>query len=201
MKKFFASISRIWYAYVIAIIVGVLLIDYGFNVINLPRNEETITFFIVSEGNDLSNLKGVLENNKPSYLREINVYGARRESAEFKTYFDIYGKANSDVVILPESKIDEDILLNYYSSFPIDYINTFMEEVETYKSEKNELHYGVKIHAKGEDNGLITYKSEDFDEDYYAFFVSSSIHIGKLASSEWATAFSFVSIIRGGSNG
>ncbi|MBQ7995755.1 MAG: hypothetical protein IJ247_06065 [Bacilli bacterium] len=201
MKRFVSSLARIWYVYVIVTVAGILLIDYAFNVINKPRNEETITLFVVSEGNDLKELKEKLEDNKPNYLREINIYGVRRESNEFSTYFDVYGKANSDVVILPESKIEEDVVFNHYSPFSFDYLNDYIDGLSTYRLEKNGLDYGVKIHSKGEDNGLIEYKSEGFDEDYYAFFVNGSLHIGEMSDSEYTTAFSFINIIRGEKNG
>ena len=197
MKKFLILVMHHWYLYVIALLMGVFVINYSIDLINKPRNEETITLFIAcSESGSSIELRKKLNEEKPSYLREINIFTVDQNSKDYDRYFTIYGMDNSDIVILPKNKIEDDVVTHYYASFEKEYIEEYVSPSSYYVSENNGLMYGIKVHSIGEENALINYRNDGFDEDYYAFFIKKSKHIGKLYQSEYVTAFNFINIIK-----
>ncbi len=197
MNKFLKLISRQWYLYLIAPIFSVFVINYTLDLVNKPRNEETITIFIASsESGSSSSLRETLTNNKPDYLREINIFTVQQDGNDFNRMFSIYGRDNSDIVILPKNKIDDAYVTSYYAPFSDEFMQEVLPNSKYYTSEETGKNYGIKLHSVGEENTLIKYKSETFDEDYYAFFMKNSKHIGELNNSSFTTAFSFIDIIK-----
>ena len=196
MKKILYLILRQWYLYLASAVALFLVIDYALTLINKPINEETMTIFVASESYDLKHLKEALDKEKPSYLREINFIGVKSNTSTFDDRFKVYGTDNSDIIILPKSKIDDSTVMRYYASFSEEYISNFISEPSFYVVEEDQRNYGILVHQKGEENSLITYKSEEFDDDYYAFFIKNSVHIGELNNSSFTTAFNFVNIIK-----
>ena len=199
MKRFFALFIHHWFIYLATLLIGVFAINYSLDLINKPRNEETITIFIASSENGSSTLlRKKLNNEKPDYLREINIFTIKQDSNDFHRFFLIYGVDNSDIVILPKNKIEDEYVTSYYASFDTQYIEQYISVSEYYKSDVTNKTYGVKIHSIGEDNNLISYRNNDFDDDYYAFFIKKSKHIGELNNSKYTTAFTFINVIKNG---
>ncbi len=196
MKKFLRLIVKQWYLYLASAVALAFVIDYAITLINRPVNEETITLFVASESYDLSNLKKALDKEKPGYLREMNYIGVKSRTKTYDDRFKVYGTDNSDIVILPKSKINDSTVMRYYASFTEEYISTFIDSPSFYEVEDDHRYYGIRVHQVGEENNLITYSSEEYDDEYYAFFVKNSVHIGKLNHSSFTTAFNFVNIIK-----
>lgn len=195
--KTIKSILHHWYLYVISLVVAIFVIDYAVAIVDKPRNEETFTLFAATMSYDLSKVNKLLNENKPSYLRELNTCAAKYDEIEdFNRHFLLYGMDNSDIVILPEAIIEDSIVTMYYASFETTYLDDFISEGTYYQSKKDNKYYGVLIHEKGEENTIMTYKDEKHDENYYAFFPKTSKHIGKLNNVSWTTAFDFTEIIR-----
>lgn len=195
MKKIFRLFFKEWYLYLISGLALIFIIDYAYTLINRPINEETITLFVASDSNNSKKLREALEKEKPSYLRELNIISVKSQTTSYDDRFKVYGTDNSDIVILPKSKINDSTVMRYYASFSSEYISNHITNPSFYQvSEDNRL-YGILVHQKGEENYLIDYKSEEYDDDYYAFFIKNSVHIGELNYSSYLTAFNFVNII------
>lgn len=158
--------------------------------IHHPRNEETITVFIGCCDSKAKKAKSLLEENKPSYLLEIQFYCYSYLESSFSTYFTAIGRENADLVILPESQINDDTILLHYlpletKSDPSDYI-----------SKKNGKHYGVLLRKEKEASAILPYADETHDENYYAFYAKGSLHAGELTSSAYDTSSLFISLLK-----
>lgn len=158
--------------------------------IHQPRNEETITVFVGCCDSKAKQAKSLLEENKPSYLLEIQFYCYSYLDSSFSTYFAAIGRENADLVILPESQINDDTLLLHY--LPLD----TKSDSSDYVSKKNGKHYGVMLRKKGEASTILPYADETHDEDYYAFYAKGSLHAGELTSSSYDTSSLFISVLK-----
>lgn len=197
MKKLIKSIIHNWYIYLTGLIVAIFVIDYSLTLLYMPRNEETFTMFLALANGDVTLLNRKLNNKKPDYLRELNTYGVKHNSDEFERYFKIYGHTTSDVVILPKYLVEEENVVRYYTPITNEIKNEYFKDYSFYKSGIDNNNYGVLLHSVGQkNNDVLSYYDKDFDDEYYAFFMKGSKHIGKLNNVKWTTAFDFVKLIK-----
>ncbi len=187
------ALTKYWPIYVLAAI-AMPIISYAIvEQIQKPKNEETISIFVGSCSADARYLKEKLNNNKPPYLLEINLYSYSYVDSTFSTYYQANGKMEVDLVILPESKIDDSSLITYYS--PLDESHFSSDD---YLSKDSQTHFGILIRTKGEMNSLLTFADDSHDENYYAFFGKSSKHGGSITNSQYETSLNFISLIKEG---
>lgn len=186
MRKFFRKVKEWWYLYLIALVAMPLLSCYVTDLINTPRNEETISVFLASCGNDADRVRKALAEKKPPYLREINVRSYDYSDNMYSYYFGLYATENIDIVVLPISVVYSETVLSYYAPWPFE-----SNEGEFYTPEGAKTPYGKKIRSKGDKSkNLLTYSDEKRDEDYFVFFGRDSIHLKK----EWNTASLFLEV-------
>lgn len=181
------KVLRFWYIYVLAIIASILGSVYYCHFINQPRNEETITLFIASYSSSADKLNNYLEDNSPSYLREINILMLNPKSSDFDYFMVNRGLNQADIFILPESYLFDSLIENQFASLSQDVLSNYF----TYTAEDHNK--GILIHDIGQaDNDLMTFKSDKYeDEKYYLFFRINSLHIGQLNNGEYDTALLF----------
>lgn len=195
MKNIVRNIFKKWYIYLAVILVSSFAMIYMVKLIDMPRNEETISLFVGACDFDSSKLYNKLDANKPNYLREIDIKEAIYYSNDFDYFYSAQGKENTDIIILPLSKCSEKIIKSYYTVLDTQYVEETLSSVTYYESSDN-YKYGIKIRNKGDkNNNLIAYYDETHDEDYYMFFGRSSLHAGKNNNSNWNTSLAFAKII------
>ncbi len=187
------ALTKYWPIYALAAIAMPILSYAIVEQVQKPKNEETISIFVGSCNADARYLKEKLSNNKPSYLLEINLYSYSYVDSTFNTYYQANGKMDVDLVILPESKIDDVSLITYYS--PLDESHFSSSD---YLSKDSKTHFGVLVRAKGETNSLLTFSDDTHDENYYAFFGKSSKHGGSITDSQYDTSLFFISLLKEG---
>lgn len=107
------ALTKYWPIYAVTLIATPILSYAIVEQIQKPKNEETISIFVGSCSADARYLKEKLNGNKPSYLLEINLYSYSYIDSTFNTYYQANGKMDVDLVILPESKIDDASLITY----------------------------------------------------------------------------------------
>jgi len=185
MKKIIKTVFHRWYLYIIAIVVSSFVCSYYINFINMPRNEETISFFISSYTGDTNKINSYLKSKSPSYLREINITNVKPTASDFSYFFFYKGLNNADVFILHESFLTDEIITNQFATLDATYLSKFF----VYTPDKT--NHGILIHEKdGKDHGLLTFKSsQENDENFYIFYRINSLHIGKMNNSSFTTAF------------
>ena len=187
------ALTKYWPIYVAAAIAMPVLSYVIVEQIQKPKNEETISIFVGSCNADARYLKEKLNSNKPSYLLEINLYSYSYVDSTFSTYYQANGKMDVDLVILPESKIDDASLITYYSPLDESHFST-----NDYLSKDSKTHFGILVREKGEANSLLTFSDDSHDENYYAFFGKSSKHGGSITNSQYDTSLIFISLIKEG---
>ncbi len=186
------ALTKYWPFYVLAAIALPILSYAIVEQIQKPKNEETISIFVGSCNADARYLKEKLNSNKPSYLLEINLYSYSYVDTTFSTYYQANGKMDVDLVILPESKIDDASLITYYSPLDESHLSS-----NDYLSKESKTHFGILIRSKGETNSLLTFSDDSHDENYYAFFGKTSKHGGSITNSQFDTSLQFISLIKG----
>ena len=194
LKQFFLNIGKHIWVYVLFCLASVFLSIYVIDLINKPRNEETISILVASYDDKCETFKTEVDKRRPRYLREIqyNTYSLLDDS--FENYYLNLAYGLSDIVILPESKVNDSKVLDYYAIFNDEIKTKYFNNKEFYTLDDKD--YGVLIHKKGtEDNNLLKYYlDEKSDENYYLFFYWKSKHIGSLNNTTYNTAFELMQV-------
>lgn len=194
IKRFFSNIGRHIWVYILFGVGCSLLSIYIIDLIDKPRNEETISILVASYDDKCQNFRDEVDKLRPDYLREIqyNTYSLLNEN--FDKYYSNLAYGLSDIVILPESQIVESKVKDYYAIFTDEIKTTYFNNKEYYSLDNND--YGILIHKKGEQgDNLITYSlTSETDENYYIFFYWKSIHIGSLNETTYSTAFELMQV-------
>ena len=193
-KQFFLNVGKHLWVYVLFCLASTLLSIYAVNLINKPRNEETISILVASYDDKCEEFKKEVNKRRPDYLREIqfNTYSLLDDS--FENYYLNLAYGLSDIVILPESKVNNSKVQDYYAILNDEIKTKYFVDKEFFSLEDKE--YGVLIHKKGtEDNNLLKYNlDEQTDENYYLFFFWKSKHIGVLNDTTYNTAFELMQV-------
>lgn len=185
------ALARYWPAYLASLALLPLFSYELVEQIQKPKNEETISIFIGSISSDASAAKKMLNENKPDYLLEINIYSYSYLESAFATYYSASGKEGADLIILPESKIVDVTVFSYYS--PLDEAHSSSDD---YVIEDNGKHYGKLLRKKGEDFSWLSLSDESHDENFYAFFGKGSLHAGSVNGNGRETSFFFLSLLQ-----
>lgn len=191
-KKFGSNIKRWWYLYLITLFVLPLGFYYLSYSVNYPKNEEIITLFFASCKTDYSKVSEKLNENKPSYLRKIEINSYLYDDERLKgIYLPAFG-ASSDIVLLPEIVIDDSFIVSNFIPLK-DISDLTFEKESSYCPSFDQQPYGQIIHKKGDSSGdyFSFFDSEHEDMNYYLFFNRNSIHLKK----EWNTICLFSSIL------
>lgn len=187
MNKTFKKTLKYWYVYAAAIAISVAGSIYYCDLINLPRNEETISLFVSTYGKNSSEIHSFLKAKSPQYLREINLFCIDPMSADFDYYMVNKGLNQADIFILREGYLFEKLINDQFAPLKSDIVNEYFS-YETDSSGK-----GILFHKKDEeDHPLISVKNEKYDdENYYIFYRVNSLHISGLNDSKFDTALKF----------
>ena len=197
MNKVIKNILHHWYLYVLASVSTTAVVVMTTNAINRPINEETISIFVGSCGSSNTKLYNKLLEDKPSYLRQIRINSAVYFNSDFGYLYTAFGKGESDLVIIPESVIVDDVVKYYYTPLNESYMNSKLGEVTYYTPSDMDTPYGVLIRTKGDtSSNLIAYSNETHDENYYAFLNKKSFHAGENNSVDHDTSIKFIDIIK-----
>ena len=169
VKQFFLNIGKHIWVYILFCVGCSLLSVYVVDLVDKPRNEETISILVASYDSECQEFKEKVNARKPKYLREIQYNTYSVLDSNFERYYSSLAYGLCDIVILPESQINVSKALDYYAIFDDEIKNQYFPDKEFYSVEDND--YGVLIHKKGEENKLLTYYlSNEDDENYYLFF-------------------------------
>ena len=194
IKQFFLNIGKHIWAYALFCVACSLLSIYVIDLINKPRNEQTISILVASYDDKCEEFREEVDKRRPDYLREIQYNTYSLLDKNFESYYSNLAYGLCDIVILPESRVKDEKVQDYYAIFTDEVKTQYFPNKEFYTLENKE--YGVLIHKKGlEDNNLIKYcLDENTDENYYMFFYWKSKHIGSLNNKEYTTAFDLMQV-------
>lgn len=191
MKKFLNKIGKNFWAYVAWLVVVIVIWIWVFELITRisPKDKVTVFFGTYSEEFEKTD---VLIENRPDYLKTVEVFAFMPTQIYFDVFLQVHGYEESDIIILPESRLSKDKCADYYAEISIPYQNQF-ENLGFFTV--GEKVYGIKIHDKDSHESAIDCldfgegrKTEgedgevyDPEENYYLLFNKNSYHLGNLS--------------------
>lgn len=184
MKQVLKRVLKKWYIYVVGVILASVVSVYFVHFVSMPRNEATISIFLTSNNETKKKVFDILDDVKPSYLKEIDITNVEANNTEFGYYFAQKGLNKADIFVLPESKLTDEMLSKQFATLDQEYLSTYF----TYTSEQT--NHGILLHEKDKEDTLFNLK-EELEENYYIFFRKNSIHCGMLNNSNFDTSIIF----------
>ena len=183
--------------YLFLIIPGLLAVFCYFvgNIKVRPKEYEKVDVLVSCV--DLNNklLEEGIGNTGKVNVKEINVnfaiYGSESMSLVYNTIYK-----EMDVLIFPKTFLDQIIEANakYYAKLDEEVISEYVSDVTYY--EYNQEKYAIKIYDATSKSGwcdtIINYSNDNFNEDYYMFFVNNSVNLGKLKGSKYDNALTYM---------
>lgn len=181
MKKLLHNIGKDFGWYFICIFTIVVVWSWVFSFLAVVPPAEKICVFV---GSNSANFQQEnidrLDTVKPEYIKKVEVSSYSVKDNMFKTYFEIYGCDSGDIIIIPESKVTDQICISYFSGISERY-QEYLPNLGFYKTEG--IVFGLKIHDKDTHQSIIScidYGTGDEEENYYLFFNKDSLHISDL---------------------
>ncbi len=195
MKAFFKKIKNNIWAYLLCIFVVIIMWSGVFSFLTVVDEEEKVSVFIGSYSQSFTRTSE-LEESRPDYIKKVEVTARVLNSLYFDVYLSMFGYSNADILILPESLATAENCELYFAEISPEYV----EELDNLGVfEYNDKVYGLKVHSKGIDDGLITcidYSAGDEDENYYMFFRNNSLHIGEMSEEDGETDVAAIEIAK-----
>lgn len=181
MKKILHNVGKDFGWYFICIFTIVVVWSWVFSFLAVVPPAEKVCVFIGSNSEyfKAENLEQ-LETVKPDYVKKIDVTPYSLDDSMFQTYFSIFGCDSGDIIIIPESKVNDQLCISYFSGIST-YYQENLQNLGFYQAEG--IVFGLKIHDKETHQSLIScidYGSGDKEENYYLFFNKNSLHISDL---------------------
>lgn len=183
-ERILAHFNERWYLYLIWIALSGFIFTYAIDLKVQLKPKDYMDVFMSAPDIENSSLQHYLMDAKDEYLKQVRLHTASSESeTSFEKTYQLYGEAQGDLIILPESKIEDSIVTSYYLEIPEDCScrSLFSDMANYYQVEGKD--YGLLVHGKDSVRTFtgITYSSEKSPkEDYYLFFHKNSVHAGRL---------------------
>ena len=196
-KEFSTHLSDRWYFYVLWALAVLIISSWSITFAASPKKREKVSIFLTAYDCNTEGLYNYLNDGRPEYLKkvELNYYSPTNEY--YSTFFQAYDQM-ADIIIIKGDYLDS-VGYERYLSFSITEISNLCPDSYELVS-KDETYYGVKIHKKGEEGGMlseyITYtkttEDEVLDDDYYLFIRRESLHMGEYNNSKLDGAISII---------
>lgn len=183
MKGVLQKIGRDIWAYMVCILVVFFIWDWAFGYLTRIKTEEKVSVFIGSYSVSYDKAD-YLNETRPEYLKVVQVNAYSLDVGMFPTYLNVFGYVESDILILPEFCISEEICTNYYAEIFEEYQNVFKDLGCNLGFYGESNVYGIKIHDKESGESLIKgidYGEGENEEDYYLLFNKRSLHLSDLS--------------------
>lgn len=181
MKKLLNHFKRFFPFYLVWTLVSVFAVIWEFSILTKPTEDEKIDFFVCADVVDPEGFELFVNENMPSYLKEVNVNFIEDNNYIFSQNLSTYGDLVTDIYIMNKNKFDLVTGKDYYFTL-LDETKSkdlFGNEIEFYKNDKNEA-YAIKI-----ENDFFSEESE-----IYLGFAKNSNHLNGLKDGGFAGAIS-----------
>lgn len=186
MKTVIGKIKKNIWLYLVWILAVCIFWSWLFGMLTQVTKEEKIVVFIGS-GSLSFDRYDELNKARPEYILELELNVHTTAEKNFSESLNIFGIGESDILILPESYLQNESTEVVYAEISAAYCS-LLPNLGTL--ERNGKVYGLKIHDKETHESLIScldYGEGDGEENYYILFNRKSMHLGELSSSEGAS--------------
>lgn len=162
-----------WPFYILAGLLVFVVMSIIFGVVHPIPAYKSLTLFVTGEVQGRDKLRNdVFAKFEEKQIRSFSCITARRTDGDYATKLKVAGYTSADVLILPNSVIEE---VSDPSSFALtlgdELINSFYKDYSFYQ--RNEINYGIKI----DKDKVMDYMTLP-NEDCYLFLNGSSKNLG-----------------------
>lgn len=162
-----------WPFYILAGLLVFVVMSIIFGVVHPIPAYKSLTLFVTGEVQGRDKLRNdVFAKFEEKQIRSFSCIAARRADGDYATKLKVAGYTSADVLILPNSVIEE---VSDPSSFALtlgdELINSFYKDYSFYQ--RNEINYGIKI----DKDKVMEYMTLP-NEDCYLFLNGSSKNLG-----------------------
>lgn len=187
-------LKKSWPLYVLVALVATVASSILVDAFSGVLKTERVNVFIAGEKEgSIKDLQDYATNNRPSYLKEVNIDNYLTTSSYFEIYYSVQGFQNSDILLLPVSTFNNSQSISYITQYCLDLNeevinNRFGNNFEYYQIELNYTisSYGLKVYDHETNSGILKNALTNIinsNDDYYAFFNKSSSHLLSFDSS------------------
>ena len=196
-ELFETHLTSNWHWYLIYTLFAIFIWCYAVILVTKDKPKEVVTVWVMAYDIN-SDYVDYLEANKPDYLKHVRVSFELKGNDYASIKYQGIG-TSQDIVILPESFLEEYLDLTTLIELDTDIINEKYGNQEYYYVDGKP--YGIKVFdTTDEDNGYITYTKEDTtNESYYIFLNNKSLHMGNLNNSKYDGALEILRLLLDGS--
>lgn len=182
MKNVLHRIGKDIWAYIVCIFAAIMLWSWIFNLLTQIKTEEKVSVFIGSYTTGFEKTNE-LNENRPEYLKTVEVNAYSINDGMFGTYLSIFGYEVGDILILPESYFSKESCAGYFAEISDAYQAVF-ENLGYYTADDGKA-YGIKIHDKETHESAISslnylYEGKE-EENFYLLFNKKSVHLSDLS--------------------
>lgn len=184
-KSYFKNrLAYDWWKYIAVTLVICLIWYYAFYLTDRLKPTEKIQIFTSAEITDLKIEKELEDKFLPQGVYDYFFYRASVENKYFDVALSSQGFENSDILILPEELLTEDVLLGC-AAFDDALVSQCLALQKTLSFMENEGKiYGARIYIAGDDayNEKLSFRSWlKPDKNYCMVFSAKSENIGRLS--------------------
>ena len=165
MRNILTILASKWYLLVAWLLFSVIIWSVIFTAVYEPRKEEKISIFVGTYYCDPIGMGNQLSHSLPHGIKKVSVQWFSNDDMLFGLYFATYGTLYSDIIILQESMITDEMCKTYFQALP----NEYVDYRSTYAVD--DAVYGIKI------SSTCPYIQASNGESLYLFFNKKSEHI------------------------
>ena len=165
-----------WPVYIVSAILIGLLMTFIFSLVHKLPAYKTLTIFVSGEVTDSKNLeKDLIKTYQDKELKSVTTISAKPDEGHYNTKLTVPGYSSADVLIIPESKLNN-LDIGYFAlDLKNELITSFYSGYTLYT--QKEVNYGIKINKE-----LVKSYMNLPDEDCYMFLNGGSQNIGEYAN-------------------
>ena len=165
-----------WPIYLISAVLIGLLLNVIFGIVHKLPAYKTLTIFVSGEVIDSKGLeKDLIAKYQDKELKSVTTISAKPNEGHYNTKLTVPGYSSADVLIIPESKLNN-LDIGYFALDLKDELITSFYSGYTLYTQK-EVNYGIKINKE-----LVKSYMNLPDEDCYMFLNGGSQNIGEYAN-------------------
>ena len=165
-----------WPIYLISAVLIGLLLNVIFGIVHKLPAYKTLTIFVSGEVIDSKGLeKDLIAKYQDKELKSVTTISAKPNEGHYNTKLTVPGYSSADVLIIPESKLNN-LDIDYFALDLKDELITSFYSGYTLYTQK-EVNYGIKINKE-----LVKSYMNLPDEDCYMFLNGGSQNIGEYSN-------------------
>ena len=177
MKEVAKRIRKDIWAYILCILIVAFIWSLVFDSLTSIKTEEKVSVFIGSYSAGFDGVDRLNDENRAEYLKIVKVNAYQIGSYMFPAFLNVLGYETGDILILPESSIENSNYSTYSIELKDNIITKYVNKSISYTSYNN-TNFGINA------TSFINKYNNDNTNEYYLFFNKKSNKIGELSTND-----------------